>query len=308
LANTNFHTIFNLTIRINQLNLFHMNLTMRPGQPDDAKACGAICYHAFKAIGEEHHFPPDFPDIETAVGLMNYIFSDPSVYSVVAEGNGQIVGSNFLWVNPFIAGVGPITVDPTCQNAAAGRKLMEQVLQRVEELKLAGVRLVQAAYHNRSLALYTKLGFNVQEPLSVMQGAALSTRFPGYHVRPANEADLNSCNQLCCKIHGHDRSHELLGAIRAGTSSVVEYNGMITGYTTQVGFLGHTITATNTGLKSLIGAATNFSGAGFLLPSRNAEVLRWCLHKGLRVIQPMTLMSKGLYNDPAGAFLPSVLY
>jgi GNAT superfamily N-acetyltransferase len=285
-----------------------MNLTMRPGKPEDAKACGDICYKAFKAIADEHHFPPDFPDTEMAVGLMNYIFSGSGVYSVVAEANGQIVGSNFLWENLFIGGVGPITVDSTCQNTAVGRKLMEQVLHHAEDLKLAGVRLVQAAYHNRSLALYTKLGFNVQEPLSVIQGAAPGIRFPGHHVRPGNEADLNSCNQLCYKVHGHDRSHELPGAIKAGTFSVVEYNGMITGYTTQVGFLGHTIAATNTGLKALIGVSANFSGPGFLLPSRNAEVLRWCLQNGLRIIQPMTLMSKGLYNDPDGAFLPSVLY
>ena len=285
-----------------------MNLTMRPGRPEDAHACGAICYQAFKAIAGEHHFPPDFPDTEMAVGLMNYIFAGTNVYSVVAEMNGQIVGSNFLWENHFIAGVGPITVDPNHQNAATGRKLMEQVLKRAEELKLAGVRLVQAAYHNRSLALYTKLGFDVQEPLSVMQGAALAVSFPGYHIRPANEADLDGCNQLCYKIHGHDRSQELPGAVKAGTAAVVEHNGMITGYTTQVGFFGHTIAETNTGLKALIGAATNFSGPGFLLPSRNSAVLRWCLSKGLRIIQPMTLMSKGLYNDPAGAFLPSVLY
>jgi hypothetical protein len=170
------------------------------------------------------------------------------------------------------------------------------------------VRLVQAAYHNRSLALYTKLGFDVREPLSVIQGAAPGIRFPGYHVRAANEDDLNFCNQLCYKIHGHDRRHELPGAIKTGTFFVVEYDGMIIGYTTQVGFLGHTVSLTNTGLKGLIGASANFSGPGFLLPSRNAEVLRWCLQNGLRIVEPMTLMSKGLYNEPAGAFLPSVLY
>ena len=285
-----------------------MNLSLRPGEPKDAGACGSICYQAFKAIADQHHFPPDFPDTETAVGLMNYCLSSESAYSVVAEWNGQIVGSNFLWVNPLVAGIGPITVDPVSQNAATGRKLMERVLQHAEELKLAGVRLVQSAYHNRSLALYSKLGFNVREPLSLMQGTAPGIIFPGYHVRPTTEADLNSCNQLCYEIHGHDRSHELIGAVKAGTSSVVEFNGKITGYTTQVGFLGHTIAATNTGLKALIGAAANFPGPGFLLPSRNAELLRWCLHIGLRIIQPMTLMSKGLYNDPAGAFLPSVLY
>ena len=32
------------------------------------------------------------------------------------------------------------------------------------------------------------------------------------------------------------------------------------------------------------------------------------LANGLRVVQPMTLMSMGLYNEPAGAYLPSVLY
>lgn len=285
-----------------------MNLTMRPGKPEDAKRCGEICYKAFKAIAEEHHFPPDFPDTETTVGIMNYFFSIGGVYSVIAEENGQIVGSNFLWENRLVGGVGPITVDPSCQNAAVGRKLMEQVLDRAEDIKLASVRLVQAAYHNRSMALYSKLGFNVQELLSVLQGAALNIRFPGYDVRPANEADLNICNQLCYAIHGHDRSNELPGALKGGTLSVVDYNGAITGYTTQVGFLGHTIATTNTGLKALIGASTGFAGPGFLLPSRNAEVLRWCLQNGLRIVQPMTLMSKGMYNNPAGAFLPSVLY
>jgi hypothetical protein len=61
-----------------------MNLTMRSGRAEDAEACGAICYRAFKVIAEEHHFPPDFPDTETAVGLMNYIFSSAAAYSVVA--------------------------------------------------------------------------------------------------------------------------------------------------------------------------------------------------------------------------------
>jgi GNAT superfamily N-acetyltransferase len=285
-----------------------MNLTMRAGLPADADACGMICYQAFKAIAGEHHFAPDFPDVESAVGLMKFALADPGAWPIVAESDGKIVGSNFLWENPLIAGVGPITVDPGCQNASVGRKLMEQVLERAAYLELAGVRLVQAAYHNRSLALYTKLGFDVQEPLSVMQGAPVSVNFPGYFVRPAMEADLHACNQLCLQVHGHDRNNELFGSIKTGTAMIVEHEGIITGYSTQTGFLGHTIAATNTGLKALIGAATRFPGPGFLLPSRNADTLRWCLQQGLRVVQPMTLMSKGLYNSPAGAFLPSVLY
>jgi predicted N-acetyltransferase YhbS len=285
-----------------------MNLIIRPGRTADADACGAICYHAFKGIAEQHGFPPDFPTPENAVGLMNYILSSSTVYSLVAEMDGQIVGSNFLWEEAFIAGVGPITIDPKSQNTSVGKKLMEGVLLRVQEQGLAGVRLVQAAYHNRSLSLYAKLGFDIREPLSLLQGTALGIRFPAFDVRPAREVDLDCCNQLCLKVHGHTRSRELLGAIRAGIASVVEYNGKITGYTAQIGFFGHTVAETNNELKALIGAAATFSGPGFLLPSRNTEVLRWCLSTGLRVIQPMTLMSKGLYNEPVGAFLPSVLY
>ena len=185
---------------------------------------------------------------------------------------------------------------------------MEDVLQRVEEQRFAGVRLVQAAYHNRSLSLYSKLGFDVREPLSQIQGSGLGISFPGYNVRPALEADLDACNQLCFRVHGHSRSIELFGAIKGSTAFVVEYDGRITGYTTQVGFFGHTVAESNHELKAMIGAAANFSGPGFLLPSRNAEVLRWCLNNGLRIIQPMTLMTKGLCNEPQGAFLPSILY
>ena len=285
-----------------------MNLVLRNGQPADAQACGTICYHAFKVIAEQHNFPPDFPTPDIAIELMNYLLSDSSIYAVVAEADGQVVGSNFLWEGTAIAGVGPITIDPTLQNASIGRKLMEKVLQRVEERGLAGVRLCQAAYHNRSLSLYTKLGFNIQEPLSVIQGTPLNIRFPEYNVRLASEADADACNQLCVQVHGHDRRQELQYAIRTQTAFVVEHTGRITGYTTQVGFFGHTVAETNHELKALIGAAAIFPGPGFLLPSRNAEVLRWCLQHDLCVVQPMSLMSKGLYNEPSGAFLPSVLY
>jgi hypothetical protein len=89
---------------------------------------------------------------------------------------------------------------------------------------------------------------------------------------------------------------------------VVEHDGRVTGYATAVGFLGHAVGETNEELKALIGAAPEFLGPGFLLPTRNAELFRWCLERGLKVVQPMTLMSIGLYNEPVGAFLASILY
>jgi hypothetical protein len=41
---------------------------------------------------------------------------------------------------------------------------MQAVMTWATERKFAGVRLVQAAYHNRSLSLYARLGFVVRQP------------------------------------------------------------------------------------------------------------------------------------------------
>ena len=283
-------------------------LMVRAGRSDDAETCGLICYEAFKAIADEHNFPPDFPSPEVSGGLLTSLLSRGDIYRVVAEVDGRVVGSNFLWENGTIAGVGPTTIDPAAQNVAVGRRLMEDILQRARERGIAGVRLVQTAYHNRSLALYTKLGFDTREPLSNLQGEAIEQQIPGYAVRSATQEDLDACNKVCLKVHGHDRGPELLEAIRQGTAMVVEHDGRISGYTTLVGFFGHTVGESNEDLKALIGAAESFPGPGFLLPTRNSEMLRWCLERGLRIVQPMTLMSLGLYNEPRGVFMPSVLF
>jgi GNAT superfamily N-acetyltransferase len=285
-----------------------MSIRLRPGTSKDAKQCGEICYRAFRAIAEEHNFPPDFLSPELATTLLSEFLAHPHIYGVVSELDGRVVGSNFVDERSTIAGIGPITVDQAVQNRAVGRELMKHILARIAKRRFPGVRLVQAAYHNRSLSLYMKLGFAVREPLSVMQGQPLATQIPGYVVRPAIKDDLDACNQVCLRVHGHDRRGELIDAIRHRTATVVEHNGRITGYATAVAFFGHAVGETNEELKALIGAAPAFLGPGFLLPSRNAELFRWCLEHGLRVVQPMTLMSMGLYNEPAGAFLASIHY
>src|SRR5690606_14619381 len=127
---------------------------LRAGKPEDAQELGRICYEAFASIAEKHNFPPDFPSAEIAAGLMEMMLSRPDVYSVVAEDNGRVVGSNFLWESDDIAGVGPVTVDPAVQDSSFGRAMMEDVIRRSDERGFLSVRLLQSAYHNRSLALY----------------------------------------------------------------------------------------------------------------------------------------------------------
>jgi predicted N-acetyltransferase YhbS len=285
-----------------------MHVTFRPGTAADASACGMISYEAFKAMAEQHNFQPDFPSAEIAIGLYAMILGRSDIFSVVGERDGHIVGSNFLWEGNAIAGVGPVTVLPAAQNASLGRRLMQSVLDHAQSRHRAGVRLVQAAYHNRSLSMYTKLGFRAREPLSTLQGPPLTIELSGYRVRQAVLGDLAMCDDVCRNVHGHDRHGELAHAIADGTATVVEHRGSITGYATGLGFFGHAVGRTNEELKALIGFAPAFTGPGFLLPTRNTELLQWCLNHGLRIVQPMTLMSLGLYHKPMGSFLPSILY
>jgi hypothetical protein len=185
---------------------------------------------------------------------------------------------------------------------------MEAVLERARTKRIKAVRLVQAAYHTRSLSLYTKLGFVSREPLVVMQGPALKTSLNGYGVRSAQAHDVAATDALCHRVHGHTRSGETAVAMQQGSAMVVEYDSRVVGYTTGVGFFGHTVAESVDAMKALISAAPAFGGPGFLLPIRNTPLFQWCLEQKLRVVMPLTLMSIGPYNEPQGAFLPSILY
>jgi predicted N-acetyltransferase YhbS len=285
-----------------------MDVKLREAGLDDAHACATIAYAAFKSIADQHNFPPDFPTVENALSVMSFLLKNPGFYKVVVELDGRIVGSNVLDERNPIAGIGPITVDPSVQNRAIGRRLMQAVMERAAARNSPGVRLVQAAYHRRSLSLYTKLGFDSREPLSVFQGAALNLPIPGCVVRPARESDLDECSRLCIRVHGHDRTGEMRDALRSRHAAVAQRAGRITGYTSAIAFIGHAVGETNDDIKALIGAARSFGGPGFLVPTRNGDLMRWCLNNGLRIVYPATLMTVGLYNEPGGAYLPSVLY
>ncbi len=284
-----------------------MNVTLRPAVPADASSCGRICYDAFKSVSRTHNAPSDWPSAEDATFAMRSVLAHAGFYGVVAEREGRVVGSCFLDERSSVVGLGPITVDPAHQADSIGRRLMEHSLQRIDQQDKQGVRLVQAAYNNQSLSLYTKLGFEIREPLVNLQGTSINLELTGYTIRPIREDEIDGCGRICRRIHGYDRTRELRESIGAGTARLVESDRRVLGYATAIGFRGHAVAETNGALTALIAAAGEFAGSGFLLPSRNGEVFHWCLSKGLRIVQQMTYMSRGFYKEPEGAFLPSIL-
>lgn len=285
-----------------------MNLLLRAGTPADAVACGRICFEAFDRLARRHGYPGDFPSPEAAIAMAESLLAHAGFYSVIAEQDGDVVGSNFLDERSSIVGVGPITVDPERQDRGVGRLLMEDVMRRSAERHAPGVRLLQTSYHCRSFALYASLGFEFRETLACMQGPPVGVAIAGRAVRAATDADAADCNDLCRRVHGADRGGEVADALKHGTARVVEHDGRLTGYATDLAFFGHAVGETVDDVKALMGAAPAFGGPGILVPASNSALLQWALRHGLKVTQLMTLMTVGLYHRPAGAYLPSILY
>jgi predicted N-acetyltransferase YhbS len=283
-------------------------LEIRRATADDAVACARIMWDAFETFATAHNFPIEPGSPEFTNFQMRTMLSAEDIFGLVAECDGDILGSALQDERGTIIGVGPVSVDPRIRGVRVGRALMEALLQRCRERGVAGVRLVQTAYNYRSLSLYAKLGFAVREPLSVFQGSPNAAGVPGTTVRPAIPDDVDACDDICRRVHGHDRHAEVQGAVERAMASVAERGGEITGYATGLGYIGHAIGKTDDDVIALLRSTETFTGLGVLVPSRNPVLMAWCLNAGLRLVQQSTLMTIGLYNEPQGAWLPSIGY
>ena len=287
-------------------------MNIRSVNAADTENCGRIIYEAFGSIAAKHNFPHDFPSMESAMQMAAMAINAPNVVGFVAEtDDGQFLGSNFLWRHNEIAGVGPITVDPNAQAKGVGRKLMQAVIEAGKDAP--GIRLVQDAFNTVSMPLYADLGFDVVEPLVIIEGVPQGEPPPGKtKVRPLKENDYEACAELCRKVHDFDRSAELKLIAQMSPSFVVVGDDRVVGYTAAPGLwqMNHAVAETVEDMQNLLAGAARLTGQplAFLLPTRQAELFRWCLSQKLRVVKPMTLMAMGAYKEPRGCFLPSVMY
>lgn len=140
-----------------------------------------------------------------------------------------------------------------------------------------------------------------------MVGNLTSPKRSDTTVRPLASTDLKACSELCSRVHGWSREEELKSLPHLGVQPfVAERDGRITAYCSAPTFwpLNHGVAETDLDLRDLL------SGVGqtlsFLIPIRQAALFTWCLKSGLRVQKPMNLMTRGEYQEPQGAWLPSV--
>jgi len=286
---------------------------IRPIEQNDAESCGKIGYEAHKTISSAHGYPSEQPSEEFGIELIRRLLENPNSWGVLVERQGKTLGSIFLHRFPPspVAVIGPLTVHPSAEGGV-GRMLMDAALTRAREQNHDQVRLVQSPSHIRSFVLYTKSGFTLREPLFLMQGEPLKKRVSdtsSTNVHLVSDDNVISvCNDLCKSVYGFSREMELRQAKDQGVATMIEQDGVITGYAAGIGIFGHAVAKSNEELKALISNAPAIFGPGFFAPARNHELINWLLENGFRIGWPANLMTIGPYQEPQTLFLPSLAY
>ena len=288
-----------------------MDAFIRLMKQEDVETCGIICYNAFKTSADNHNFPPDHPSPEFSIQLTQSFFTNPQIFSIVAERDDKIIGSNYLTEYDAVRAVGPLTINSTVQSKGVGRQLMQAVIERGTEGN--SIRLVQDAFDLASLSLYTSLGFDVKEPLVVIEGSIKGDVPTNIEIRAFQEQDLAQCAELCHSVHGVERTGDLKNTPSFLTSFVAVRDDQIIAYASAPHFWAsnHAIAQSEEEMQVLLAGVGNKSGErplSLLLPTRQSQLFRWCLNQGMRVVKPATLMAMGEYQEPHGCYLPSVGY
>jgi predicted N-acetyltransferase YhbS len=290
-----------------------MSLIIRPIEQNDAEIYGKIGYEAHKTISSTHGYPSEQPSEEFGIGLIRRLLGNPNSWGVLAERQGKTLGSIFLHKFPPspVAVIGPLTVHPSAEGGV-GRMLMDAALTQARKQNHDQIRLVQSPSHIRSFVLYTKSGFTLREPLFLMQGQPLkggNNNTGSANVRlVADDNDVSVCNEFCKSVYGFSREMELCQAKDQGVATMIERDGVITGYAAGMGIFGHAVAKSNEDLKTLIANASAILGPGFFAPARNHEVINWLLENGFQIGWPANLMTIGPYQEQLTPFLPSLAY
>ena len=141
------------------------------------------------------------------------------------------------------------------------------------------------------------------QPLNIGINKSSATVHPVH-----DDSDIFECNGLCKLTYGFSREMELRQAKDQGVATMIERDGVITGYAAGIGIFGHAVAKSNEDLKSLIANASAILGPGFFAPARNHEIINWLLEKGFKIGWPANLMTIGPYQEPQIPFLPSLAY
>lgn len=283
--------------------------TIRPIRPDDYSACARICFEAFGALQDRHGVERDFDSVETAGMVIALFGSRPDFAGFVAlDDDGRtVLGSNFLQFSDEVAGVGPITVEPSAQSRGVGRMLMQAVMDEAARRGISQVRLQQEAINTASLSLYAKLGFDWREACALVRLAPAESDLEG--TRPVTERDLPSIDEISRRHYHSSRVNEAAGYLKIGLPGFVRSRGgRDVGYFFP-SFLGHGFADSPDDLAALVAHAARHAPPQFrktIVPLGQHGLHRGLMSRGGRAVKLFNYMTTGPYRAPVGAWIPSI--
>lgn len=274
----------------------------------DVVRAGEVIVTAFNDVFSRHGYPPPFPSSAVGVDLARgYLHLEPQECFVAEEG-GKVVGSGFLHLRGTTAGIGPITVDPSCQNKGVGKELMMTVIRAGRHCP--SLRLVQDSFNTVSFPLYSKLGFAVHGMIASLGGQELrpSTRPRGVAIREATSEDAARLTALDTKLTAIARAQDLRYFLQQAPQLMSFIDGKLTGYlcTLRTGksvFLGPAAATEPAVLKALVSYIVEKEKGKTLrmrLPTRHHELLLDLMKMGFRVETLQTYMVRGPWKTPKG--------
>ncbi len=283
-------------------------LIVREATAEDGEHCGRIFYDAFESIAARHSHPIEPPSREFTRFMVRQMLAGEGFVGLVAERNGEVLGSAFVDERAVIAGIGPVTVDPAAQDVGVGRELMKAVVRREHDRGAVGSGSFRPPTTTGPLR-------STRSSASWSASHCRSCRAPRRRSASPDSESAPHTNRTWGRATRSALASTATTAVTSfatrsppGPRSVVECPGGICGYATGFGYGWHAVAETNEHLIALLAPHKRSWALGSSFRSRNAELLRWCLTHGLRIVQQSTLMTTGLYNEPSGSWLPSIAY
>lgn len=163
--------------------------------------------------------------------------SHPACSPIVAELEGELVGTGVGTENGPVGWVGTIFVRPDLRGGGLGRALTQAVIDRLEE---AGCRTLVLVATDEGRRLYERMSFEVQTRYRILEAGGLrpappaadvAPDCPGVAVRAFGPRDLDEIAALDRLATGEDRRHALARFATSDTAKVVQAaDGSLAGF------------------------------------------------------------------------------
>ena len=226
---------------------------------------------------------------------LQFATSQAACRPVVADLDGEVVGTGVGTANGAVGWVGTIWVEPAHRGLGLGRGLTQAV---IDALGAAGCGTLVLVSTEEGLPLYQRMGFRPQAEYRILEAHGVDGAVPPT-VRPFEAGDLAAMVALDHVATGEDRAHVLERFTSPASAKVVHApDGQIAGFVVRAPWGGGaTVASTIDAALDLLQARRVAAGPGGRVRvgilDRNDAGLATLLEAGLRPIWSAPRLTRG---------------